>query len=284
MDEIIEGLAEAVAGFYNGYFDGLTGIADLAKMTPQEFNADLWNAVSTTSPIGKAIVAMASILVSLFLCIELIGLFNRSDVKGLDGMYWIVMTFLKMMLALTLCRNMTVIIGACFQISSDIITNMGDLFSEQPPSSSVSAAIENALKDNGNLWDLLAYWLLAFLGWGVNNISVALVQVICTLRFIEIYVFTAVSALAFATFVSKQFNSIGIRHLKRLIALGLQGVFIVIICYMYMVLINSAFPADMVVGKEEIVGKMFELVGYSLLLIIACFQTGGWAKSLLEVN
>ena len=61
MDEIIEGLAEAVAGFYNGYFDGLTGIADLAKMTPQEFNADLWNAVSTTSPIGKAIVALSLI-------------------------------------------------------------------------------------------------------------------------------------------------------------------------------------------------------------------------------
>lgn len=284
MDEIIEGLAEAVAGFYNGYFNGLSGISDLAKMTPQEFNADLWNAVGTNSPIGKAMVAMASILASLFLCIELISLFNRSGTKGLDGLYWVVMTFLKMMMALLLCRNMTIIIGACFQISNDIITNMGDVFSQEVPTASISTAIENALKDNGNLWDLLAYWLLAFLGWAVNNISIALVQVICTLRFIEIYVFTAVSSLAFSTFISKQFNSIGIKHLKRLIALGLQGVFIVIICYMYVVLINGAFPADFVVPKEQLIGKMFELIGYSILLIIACFQTGGWSKSLLEVN
>ncbi len=105
----------------------------------------------------------------------------------------------------------------------------------------------------------------------------------CQIRFIEIYVFTAVAPLPFCTFCNNEFKHIGIAFIKRLLALALQGVFISIVCIFYVQIVNASVGEIVDVGSNP-TGVMFTMMGYSILLLIAVFQTGGWSKSLLQVN
>jgi hypothetical protein len=46
--------------------------------------------------------------------------------------------------------------------------------------------------------------------------------------------------------------------------------------------LNSMVSGGEVSGLN--IGMMVPLVGYAILLVITIFRTGGWAKSLLQVN
>ena len=288
MDELMEGLAESIGENFSTYFKSLDDILQLAQAAPMDAidgfpSQDLWNASSDIAlTIGAGV---ASTLLALFLFFELASLFNRSDTKGLDGVYWILMVFLKAAVAMAICKNMTTIIGACFQIVSIMVNNIAesDLFSRtMQQSSDISSQLTEYYKDAG-FWESLGGWLISWLANGCNWICMTLAQIVCKLRFIEIYVFIAIAPVTFCTLINKEYKHIGISYIKRLVALGLQGLFIAIVCFLYITIVNSSIGA-VVVEDGGANGTMFTMMGYSLLLIIAIFQTGGWSKSLVQVN
>lgn len=287
MDELKEGLAESIGNFFTNYFDSLDSVVKLAQAGPSDEisgfpSTELWNAskgMSTSIAVG-----VGSTIVALFLFFELASIFNRSDNKGWDGIYWILMAFLKMAFAVYLCKNMTVIIQAIFEIQALLVNNIStSKFSKDLSVKSVeiSEQLTEFYKDK-SLWDMMGGYIFGWIAQGLNHLSMVLVGLICKIRFIEIYVFTAVAPLPFSTFTHRDYKSIGIAFLKRLMALALQGVFIVIVCYFYVTIANATV-VNIEVGDSAI-KVMFEMMGYSLLLFIAVFQTGGWAKSLLQVS
>lgn len=284
MDEIIEGIAEAIGGFYKDFFSGLDAVVEIASSTPQEFNPTIWNAVNVQSAIGQAVVVVANTLVVFFLLMELTTFYNRADTKGFDAVKGIFIMMFKASITVFLCKNMTEIIGACFEISGYIISSIEDSMKATSIDLTISKAVVNALKDEGNFWALLQQFLLGFIGWIFNNIAMVLVKAISALRFIEIYIFVSVAPLAFATFGSSEHKTIGIKYIKRMLALALQGLFLIIICYIYTQLVKEAFPSTTELSQSEITSKMFELVGYSLLIMLAAFQSGGWSKALVDVG
>lgn len=287
MDELRDSFAEAIGDFFSNYFSSLDDVVKLAKACPSDNitgfpSVELWNAskgMSTSIAVG-----VGSTIVALFLFFELASIFNRSDNKGWDGIYWILMAFLKMAFAVYLCKNMTVIIQAIFEIQALLVKNISaSNFSKELSVQSVeiSEQLTEYYKDVG-LGGVMVGWFIGLIAQTVNNIAMVIVSLICKIRFIEIYVFTAVAPLPFATFTHRDYKSIGIAFLKRLMALALQGVFIVIVCYFYVTIANATIGDVTVDGSA--IKPMFEMMGYSLLLLIAVFQTGGWAKSLLQVS
>lgn len=284
MDEIIEGIAEAIGNFYSDFFSGLSSVVEIASASPAEFNTTIWNAVGIHSPLGQGVAVVASSFCLLFLAMEMLALYNRSDIKGLDAFHSLFVVVFKATVAIFLCKNMTTIIGTCFDLSAYIIDSMGNSMDIQDIDVDISSAVVNALKDESNFWQLLQQFLLGLIGWIINNIALVLVKAISALRYIEIYIFTAVAPLAFATFCSTEFKTIGIKFIKRMFALALQGLFIIIICYIYTQLVAAAFSSTGDLTQADITNKMFELVGYSILIMIAAFQSGGWSKALLDVN
>lgn len=288
MDELMEGLAEAIGDQFDNYFKSLDNIFTLAKASPMDAipgfpSQELWNASSQLAvTIGAGV---ASTIVALFLFFELASLFNRSDTKGLDGIYWILMVFLKAAVAMALCKNMTVIIGACFEIVASMvdIIQKSDLFEDTMSQTiDIGSQLTEYYKDAG-FWESLGSWIFSWLAKGCNWVCMTLAEIVCKLRFIEIYVFVAIAPVPFCTLINKEYKHIGIAYLKRLIALGLQGLFIAIVCFLYITIVNASVN-NVVVTDDGGIGAMFQMMGYSLLLIIAIFQTGGWSKSLVQVN
>ncbi|WP_300970680.1 type IV secretion system protein, partial [Faecalibaculum rodentium] len=245
---ILSDIQESAAGYIGevveGFDMGLSNLVEIAKADPSTPvagfpTAELWDtAVSISSSIGEGIAAS---LVGLFLMFELAAVFNRSDTKGWDGIYWILMAFLKVAVMAAICNNMSLIITIVFAVSSSVVTAVGDAESLNQAADSLKD-IAASLVDYYNeqsFFSTIMGAIMAFLVNGARLISFMLADVVCKMRLIEIYVFTAVAPIAISTLASKEYQNIGISFIKRLLALGLQGAFIVLVCSMYVTIVQA---------------------------------------------
>ncbi|RKJ38192.1 conjugal transfer protein TrbL, partial [Acutalibacter sp. 1XD8-33] len=81
-----------------------------------------------------------------------------------------------------------------------------------------------------------------------------------------------------ATLSNREVGGMGQNYLKSLFALGFQGFLIIICVGIYAVLIQSiSFTSD-------IVGSLWGVVGYTVLLVFTLFKTGGLARSVLNAH
>ncbi|MEG0408213.1 MAG: CD0415/CD1112 family protein [Bacilli bacterium] len=276
MDWIKDGIVDFVVTAYKELFIGLDSVMEMAKLSPSQFNPTLWDSVTGFNK--NAVLPIAWSVLTLFLLLELVAYFRRSNTKGLEGIYWIALIFLKIMIAKLLIDNMSVIIDAIFAICTQIIQNGQDwtITNKQIDFGAIADSL-----DGKNVLTLLGVFIETLIISFASHTCFLLAKVIVQLRFIEIYVFMAIAALPFATLPSEEYSVIGKNFLKRLIALGLHAIFIIIVIYMYSVLMNATvFNVD----ANNVTGAMWEIVGYAILVVIALFQTGGWAKSICQAN
>lgn len=276
MGWLTDGIVEFISSVYSGLFHGFSTLLNMAKLSPEGFNKTLWDAVTTFS--HGAVLPVAWSILSLFLLMELAQHFKRSNAKGMESIYWIGLIFLKIAIAKLVMDNMDTIINAIFQIVSTMITN-GTQFvvtDKMVDSNTLSDALEGA-----NIVTLLGYMIESLIIRLGSEMCFLLSKIVIQLRFIEIYVFTAVAPLPFATLPSDEYGQIGKSYIKRMSALAIHALFIVIVLYMYSVLLNGAIFN---VTDANVTGAMWEALGYSILCVIALFQTGGWAKSLCQAN
>lgn len=273
--------------WFSTYFADIDMILALAKAGPSDavegFPAvALWGAASNmATSVG---VGIAASLVALFLFFELGQMFTRSDTKGLDGLYFIFMALFKVSVVILVCKNIPIIIGMCFQIASTATANVADgafLTEELNKSIDLATPIKEAAEkvDGMGRFGPLLMGFVAKIATTIGSIGA---ELICKLRFVEIYVFTAIAPIPLCTLASKEYKNIGISYLKRLLALGLQGTFIVIVCGLYVAIVNAAMAP--VVEGGDLMNMMSACAGYSILFVIALMQTGGWSKSLLQVS
>ena len=112
---------------------------------------------------------------------------------------------------------------------------------------------------------------------GIHVLSIA-IFVIINGRMIEIYLMTSLAPIPFATFGNREQSIIGQNYLRSLLALGFQGFLIMICVGIYAVLIQTiAFSGD-------IIGSIWSVMGYTVLLAFSLLKTGTIAKSVLNAH
>ena len=95
---------------------------------------------------------------------------------------------------------------------------------------------------------------------------------------IEIDLMVSLAPIPFATFGNKEQSMIGQNYLRSLFALGFQGFLIMVCVGIYAVLISTiAFTTD-------IIGSLWGVMGYTILLAFTLFKTGALAKSILHAH
>ena len=112
----------------------------------------------------------------------------------------------------------------------------------------------------------------------VKRANAELAKVIVYARMIEIYLMVSLAPIPFATFCNKEQSMIGQNYLRSLFALGFQGFLIMVCVGIYAVLIQSvSFTTD-------IIGSLWGVMGYTVLLAFTLFKTGALAKSILHAH
>lgn len=125
---------------------------------------------------------------------------------------------------------------------------------------------------------LLGIYLMSFVIQLTLWILSIVIFVIVYGRMIEVYLMTSLAPIPLSTFGNREQSQTGQNYLRSLFALGFQGFLIIICVGIYAVLIQSiSFTSD-------IVGSLWGVVGYTVLLVFTLFKTGGLARSVLNAH
>lgn len=125
---------------------------------------------------------------------------------------------------------------------------------------------------------LFAIFLQTFVVQFIFNILAMIIYVIVIGWMIEIYLYVSLAPTPFATFGNKEQSMIGQNYLRSLFALGFQRFLIMVCIGIYAVLIrNVAFTSD-------IMGSLWNALGFTILLGFTLFKTGAVAKGVLHAH
>ena len=288
MDSIIESIEEWLRGLlvsgimnnlnntFNSVNTQVGAIATEVGTTPASFSPAVFNMINNLSE--NVIMPIAGILLTFIACYELIQLVishnNLANFETWIFWKWIFKTFV----AVTLITNTMNITMAVFDVAQHVISNAGGIISGSTAiDASTLASMESTLEAM-EVPELLSIFLQSFIVQFLIYLLSALIFVIVYARMIEIYLMVSLAPIPFATFGNREQSMIGQNYLRSLFALGFQGFLIMVCVGIYAVLIQSvAFTTD-------IIGSLWGVMGYTVLLAFTLFKTGAVAKSVLHAH
>ena len=273
---LISGIMNNLSHTFDSVNQQVGQIATDVGKTPSTFSPAIYSMISNIS--NKVIIPIAGIILTFIACYELIQLIishnNLANFETWIFFKWIFKTYI----AVYLITNCMTISMAVFDVAQHVVKNAGNIISS---STAISAndmqKIENILNatDTGSL---LSAFLQSFVVQFLIYILSALIFVIVYARMIEIYLMVSLAPIPFATFGNREQSMMGQNYLRSLFALGFQGFLILICVGIYAVLIKS------IAFSDDIVGSMWGIMGYTILLAFTLFKTGTVAKSILHAH
>ena len=243
-------------------------IATEVGQTPANFSPAVYNMIRTLSE--NVIMPIAGLILTFIACYELIQLVighnNLANFETWIFWKWIFKTFV----AVTLITNTMNITMAVFDVAQHVVSQAGGLIGGLATMQSNLEAMD--------IGPLLSILLQSFVVQFLMYLLSALIFVIVYARMIEIYLMVSLAPIPFATFGNREQSMIGQNYLRSLFALGFQGFLIMVCVGIYAVLIQSvAFSSD-------IIGSLWGVMGYTILLAFTLFKTGAVAKSILHAH
>ena len=273
---LVSGIMDNISNTFQSVNDQVGAIATEVGTSPADFQPAVYTMISTLSE--NVIMPIAGIILTFIACYELIQLVishnNLAHFETWIFWKWIFKTFVAVML-ITNTMNITM---AVFDVAQHVVTESGGIISDSTAiDDSTLADMEDTLEDM-DIGPLLSIYLQSFVVQFLIYILAALIFVIVYARMIEIYLMVSLAPIPFATFGNKEQSMIGQNYLRSLFALGFQGFLIMVCVGIYAVLISTiAFTTD-------IIGSLWGVMGYTILLAFTLFKTGAVAKSILHAH
>ena len=281
LDWIKQMLRDCIMGNLDGMFDQInTEVGEVAGnvgTTPEAWNSGVFSMIRSLS--DNVVVPIAGIIITFVLCYELITMIieknNLHDFETFTLYKWI----FKVFVAVYLVTHTFDITMAIFEVGQSVVQQSSGIISG---STSVDFAvalgdIEAQLEtmEIGELFGLLVETMLLRITMPILSFCVMLVLVG---RMIEIYIYCSVGAIPFATMTNRDWGQMGNNYLRGLVALGLQGFFIMICVAIYAVLIGQISSS----GNIHI--AIWQCAGYTVLLCFSLFKTGAISKSIFNAH
>ena len=278
---IKEFLIECITGNLSGLFDQVNeAVGDVAAdvgKTPQDWNAGVFSMIRSLS--DNVIVPIAGMILTFVLCYELISMIteknNMHDFDTFNIFKWI----FKVFVATYLVTHTFDITMAIFELAQTIVQQSAGVItgntSIQFDSVMGSLTAQLETMGNGELFGLLVETVLIRITTPILSVCVMLVLVG---RMVEIYIYCSVGAIPFATMTNREWGQMGNNYLRGLVALGLQGFFIMVCIAVYSVLVSNIGSA------ANIHGAIWSCAGYTLLLCFSLFKTSSISRSIFNAH
>lgn len=278
---IKEFLIECIIGNLTGLFDQVNQeVGDAALRvgkTPQDWNSGVFSIIQSLS--DNVIVPIAGIIITFVLTYELISMIieknNMHDFDTFNLFKWI----FKVFVATYLVTHTFDITMAIFELSQYVVQESASVITGDT-AINFEAAL-GSLTDQletmgmGELFGLLVETVLIKATTPVMSVCIMLVLVG---RMMEIYIYCSVGAIPFATMTNREWGQMGNNYLRGLVALGLQGFFIMVCLAIYSALVSNIGSA------ENIHIAIWSCAGYTLLLCFSLFKTSSISKSIFNAH
>ena len=273
---LVSGIMNNLTNTFNSVNDRVGQIATDVGRTPSTFSPVIFRLIRNLSE--NVIMPIAGLILTFIACYELIQLVishnNLANFETWIFWKWIFKTFV----AVTLITNTMNITMAVFDVAQHVVTQAGGIIGSTTAIDASTLATMQATLEGMDIGPLLSIYLQSFVVQFLMLLLSALIFVIVYARMIEIYLMVSLAPIPFATFGNREQSMIGQNYLRSLFALGFQGFLIMVCVGIYAVLIQTvSFTSD-------IIGSLWGVMGYTILLAFTLFKTGAVAKSILHAH
>lgn len=250
-------------------------IASEVGQTPKDWNSGIFNMIQNLSE--TAIIPIAGLVITFVLCYELLSMVTeKNNMHDIDSWMFFKWVF-KAMIAVYLVTNTFQITMAVFDVGQQIVSSAAEAINGDTSIDISSTIVEMRTgMEQMNLGELLQLSLETMLISICMKILSVLITVIMYGRMIEIYLYTSIAPIPFATFANREWGATGNNYIRGLLALGFQGFFIIVCVGIYAVLVNS------MTISANIHAALFSIAAYTVVLCFALFKTGSLARQVFN--
>ena len=254
--------------------DKVGAIATDVGKTPMGWNGQVFSFIKSIN--DSVIIPIAGLIITAVLCIELINMVmqknNMHDTDTFDFFKYII----KMWIAVWLVSHAFEFSMAVFDVAQHMVNKAGVINTSATVSGNQIVAMIDSLKDKGLGELVMILFETSLIKVAIQVISIVIMLVVYG-RMFEIYIYSSVSAIPFATMGNKEWGQIGTNYIKGLFAIGLQGLFLMVCLGIYAVLVKT-------IKITDIHTSTFTILGYAVLLGLMMLKSGTLAKSVLNAH
>lgn len=253
--------------------DKVGAVATDVGKTPMGWNGDVFAFIKSIN--DSVIIPIAGLIITAVLCIELINMVmqknNMHDTDTFEFFKYII----KMWIAVWLVSHAFEFSMAVFDVAQHMVNKAaGVINTSATVSGDQIVAMMDTLKEKGLGELVMILFETSLIKVAIEVISIVIMLVVYG-RMFEIYVYSSVSAIPFATMGNKEWGQIGTNYIKGLFALGLQGLFLMVCLGIYAVLVKT-------IKITDIHTSTMTILGYAVLLGLMMLKSGTLAKSVLN--
>lgn len=248
--------------------------ADVGK-TPMGWNGQVFSFIKSIN--DSVVIPIAGLIITAVLCIELINMVmqknNMHDTDTFEFFKYII----KMWIAVWLVSHAFTFSMAVFDVAQHMVNKAAGVINTSAViSGDQIVAMVDSLKDKGLGELVMILFETSLIKVAIEVISIVIMLVVYG-RMFEIYVYSSVSAIPFATMGNKEWGQIGTNYIKGLFAIGLQGLFLMVCLGIYAVLVKT-------IKITDIHTSTMTILGYAVLLGLMMLKSGTLAKSVLNAH
>ena len=278
MRELLSGMISSnLSTMFTDVNEKTGEIAAQVGQTPQGWNGSIFGLIRNLS--DSVIMPIAGMIITFVLCYELIAMLTeRNNMHEIDT--WMFFKyFFKMWVAVYLVSNTFNITMAVFDVGQHVVSAAAGSISGQT-AISVDGMINQmdaamASMGIGELAVLALETMLVSLGMKVMSV---IITVILFVRMIEIYLYTSVAPIPFATLSHREWGQVGNNYFRGLFALGFQGFFMMICVGIYSVLVSS------IQISTDMHSALFGVAAYTVVLCFGLTKTGSLSKAIFGAH
>lgn len=264
MRELLSGMVESnLSTMFTAVNQQTSEIAAQVGQTPQGWNSSIFSMIRNIS--DSVVIPIAGIIITLILCYELISMLTeRNNLHDVDT--WMFFKyFVKMWIAVYLVSHTFDIAMAVFDIGQSVVNSSSGIIRGNTAIdiSSLSMQMQAAMATMaiGELVTLALETLVV--SWCLKILSVV-ITVIMYGRMIEIYLYTSLAPIPFATMSNREWGHVGTNYFRGLFALAFQAFLMMVCVAIYAALIGS------IRVSSDIHSALFGTMAYTVIL---CFDT-----------
>ena len=251
----------------------VNNIATEVGKTPMGWNGEVSSFIKSIN--DSVIIPIAGLIITAVFCIELINMVmqknNMHDTESFEFFKYII----KMWIAVWLVSHAFEFSMAVFDVAQDMVNKAaGVINTSATVTSDQIVKMMDTLKSKGLGELMMILFETSIVKIVIQGISVVIMIVVYG-RMFEIYVYSSVSAIPFATMGNREWGQIGTNYIKGLFALGFQGLFLMVCLGIYAVLVKT-------IKISDIHSSTFSILGYAVLLGLMMLKSGTLAKSVMN--
>lgn len=260
---LIDGIMGNMGGLFDNVNNQVGEIANQVGTTPAAWNAGVFSMIRNLSE--TVVLPIAGIVLTFVMCYELIQLLiERNNLHDIDTWIffkWIFKTFI-----------------AVFDVAQHVVAQSAGLVQGNAAiTPGMLAQLETTLQGM-DIGPLLGLWLQSMvIGFTMDALNIV-VFIIVNGRMIEIYMLTSLAPVPMATVVNREIGGMGQNYFKSLLAVGFQGLLIMVCLEIYAVLIQG------IATSGDPIAAVWSAIGYTVLLCFTLFKTGGLAKAVFGAH